>query len=377
MAVYHHVADKRQLLALVTARTIGTMIPPDPAASWDTRVRQWAIGYWELVVDHRELTLAGLADPAIAAGGLPSTEPLISAIADSGLRADLVEPTAFIVVDAVHGAALSVGSINRHDADDPTTTSSRLRGGVGHDHRRDRRREQAAIDSHRGSVGCRSRDRRGRSVSVVVDPHRHDGTRMNASGSHVVGLDNGGTANKFTVMDREGNFLIDRLVELPSRVTEGPTAAIEALRDAFEAAIELAGVDRRRGARGRLRHAGTSDRRRGDLVAWRHQLRAWRLEGVRLPYCTRGRTRPAGRLQQRRQCRRAVRPSPALRGDRRRAVVDLGDRRHGPRRRRDRERTNHQGRGRDGGRTRTRPHPDGRSARRGATDTDVQLRLRR
>lgn len=67
---------------------------------------------------------------------------------------------------------------------------------------------------------------------------------MNGSGSYVVGLDNGGTANKFTVMDRDGNFLIDRLVELPSRVTEGPAAAISALRDAFEAAIELAGVDR-------------------------------------------------------------------------------------------------------------------------------------
>jgi predicted NBD/HSP70 family sugar kinase len=67
---------------------------------------------------------------------------------------------------------------------------------------------------------------------------------MNGSGTCVVGLDNGGTANKFTVMDRDGNFLIDRLVELPSRVTEGPAAAIGALREAFEAAIELAGVDR-------------------------------------------------------------------------------------------------------------------------------------
>ena len=107
MAVYHHVADKRALLALVTARTIGTLTPPDPAASWDARVRQWAMNYWELVVEHRDLTLAGLADPEIAAGGLPSTESLVAAIADSGLPADLVEPTAFIVVDAVHGAALS------------------------------------------------------------------------------------------------------------------------------------------------------------------------------------------------------------------------------------------------------------------------------
>jgi predicted NBD/HSP70 family sugar kinase len=61
--------------------------------------------------------------------------------------------------------------------------------------------------------------------------------------SFVVGLDNGGTANKFTVMDREGTFLIDRLVELPSRVTEGPAQAIGALRVAFDTALQIAGVE--------------------------------------------------------------------------------------------------------------------------------------
>jgi predicted NBD/HSP70 family sugar kinase len=62
--------------------------------------------------------------------------------------------------------------------------------------------------------------------------------------SYVVGLDNGGTANKFTVMNRAGEFLVDRLVELPSRVTEGPAAAIAALVATFEAALALAGVER-------------------------------------------------------------------------------------------------------------------------------------
>jgi TetR/AcrR family transcriptional regulator, tetracycline repressor protein len=116
MAVYHHVAGKRELLTLVTARIIGRMDPPDPAAPWDVRVRQWATRYWELVAAHRELTLAGLADPQIAAGGLPSTEPLIAAVADSGLPDHLVEATAFIVVDAVHGAALGAGA-QRFDDD--------------------------------------------------------------------------------------------------------------------------------------------------------------------------------------------------------------------------------------------------------------------
>ncbi len=68
---------------------------------------------------------------------------------------------------------------------------------------------------------------------------------MTGAGSYVVGLDNGGTANKFTVMDRDGRFLIDRLVELPSRVTEGPWAAISALTEAFAAAVEMAGIERR------------------------------------------------------------------------------------------------------------------------------------
>jgi TetR/AcrR family tetracycline transcriptional repressor len=117
MAVYHHVAGKRELLALVTARTLGRMPAPDEGAPWDARVRQWATRYWELVVAHRELTLAGLGDPAIAAGGLPSTAPLLAAIAASRLPAELVEPNAFVVVDVVHGSALAVGSPGRDDSD--------------------------------------------------------------------------------------------------------------------------------------------------------------------------------------------------------------------------------------------------------------------
>jgi glucokinase len=50
----------------------------------------------------------------------------------------------------------------------------------------------------------------------------------------VVGLDNGGTANNATVLDSSGHFLVDRLVEIPSRVLEGPTAAIEALAMALD-----------------------------------------------------------------------------------------------------------------------------------------------
>jgi glucokinase len=62
----------------------------------------------------------------------------------------------------------------------------------------------------------------------------------------VVGLDNGGTCNNATVLDSSGKFLVDRLVEIPSRVTEGPEMAVEALAEALEGILTLTGTDRAR-----------------------------------------------------------------------------------------------------------------------------------
>jgi glucokinase len=60
----------------------------------------------------------------------------------------------------------------------------------------------------------------------------------------VVGLDKGGTAINATVLDSSGRFLVDRLVETPSRVAEGPAVAIEALSSAFTGVLSLIGVSR-------------------------------------------------------------------------------------------------------------------------------------
>jgi glucokinase len=60
----------------------------------------------------------------------------------------------------------------------------------------------------------------------------------------VVGLDNGGTCNNATVLDRSGRFLVDRLVETPSRVLEGPEVAVKALVEALEEVLTLTGVSR-------------------------------------------------------------------------------------------------------------------------------------
>lgn len=58
----------------------------------------------------------------------------------------------------------------------------------------------------------------------------------------VVGLDNGGTSNNATVLDAAGEFLVDCLVETPSRVREGPAVAVEALAEAFANILERSAV---------------------------------------------------------------------------------------------------------------------------------------
>jgi glucokinase len=60
----------------------------------------------------------------------------------------------------------------------------------------------------------------------------------------VVGLDNGGTTNNATVLDQSGRFLVDRLVETPSAVREGPDVAVAALAAAFEHVLEVTGAAR-------------------------------------------------------------------------------------------------------------------------------------
>lgn len=60
----------------------------------------------------------------------------------------------------------------------------------------------------------------------------------------VVGLDNGGTSNNATVLDDSGRFLMDRLVETPSRVLDGPVAAVDALAESFDQVLRLTGTDR-------------------------------------------------------------------------------------------------------------------------------------
>ena len=60
----------------------------------------------------------------------------------------------------------------------------------------------------------------------------------------VVGLDVGGTSCNATVLDANGTFLVDRMVETPSRVAEGPDVALEVLVGALDDILARTGFTR-------------------------------------------------------------------------------------------------------------------------------------
>jgi glucokinase len=58
----------------------------------------------------------------------------------------------------------------------------------------------------------------------------------------VVGIDVGGTKTNATVVDLAGTFLVDRMAEVPSLVSDGPDAALEAIVTAMKVALDAGGV---------------------------------------------------------------------------------------------------------------------------------------
>lgn len=61
----------------------------------------------------------------------------------------------------------------------------------------------------------------------------------------VVGIDVGGTKTNATVLGDDGQFLVDRMIEVPSRVGEGPEAAIGAIVEVVAVVLAAAGAQQR------------------------------------------------------------------------------------------------------------------------------------
>ena len=58
----------------------------------------------------------------------------------------------------------------------------------------------------------------------------------------VAGIDLGGTAVNYTLMNEQGQFLIEELCEHPARSTEGPAVCLQQIADGLEIAVKKAGV---------------------------------------------------------------------------------------------------------------------------------------
>jgi glucokinase len=67
---------------------------------------------------------------------------------------------------------------------------------------------------------------------------------MSESTKVVVGLDVGGTKTNATVLTGDGRFLVDCMLEVPSRVLEGPKAAVAATEEAMRLALTATGTPR-------------------------------------------------------------------------------------------------------------------------------------
>ena len=149
----------------------------------------------------------------------------------------------------------------------------------------------------------------------------------------VVGLDNGGTTNNGTILDSGGQFLLDEMAEVPSKVREGPDKAIQSLVDAVEQVLGLTGVPITSVRAVGLDSPGPASGRRRHLVQGRDELRARRLARLRHPGSAGRAPGAPGDLQQRRELGRAVRPSRAVRRGVRAAQLGGRDRGYRARRR--------------------------------------------
>ena len=58
----------------------------------------------------------------------------------------------------------------------------------------------------------------------------------------IAGVDLGGTAINYTLLDMQGRFLIDRLCECPARAVDGPDVCVQQIADGLASAVDSAGL---------------------------------------------------------------------------------------------------------------------------------------
>jgi TetR/AcrR family transcriptional regulator, tetracycline repressor protein len=130
MAIYHHMANKQAIISGLIQRIFGeieaTLVTPDDA-SWQDRVRVWALNYWEVSRRHHQLVIH-LVSNADAAGEhvMRVNEVLYAALLSSGMSPKNVIRAADTIVDYIHGVLLSEHTANSPPSNWRETFTNRI-----------------------------------------------------------------------------------------------------------------------------------------------------------------------------------------------------------------------------------------------------------
>jgi glucokinase len=98
----------------------------------------------------------------------------------------------------------------------------------------------------------------------------------------IAGVDLGGTAINYTIIDAQEQFLIEGLCEHPALSTQGPDVCLAQIEKGWKSPPRKPVCVGRRGGRG-ARHAGSGERHGSSERARLDQFRACRLVGIRHP----------------------------------------------------------------------------------------------
>ena len=108
MSLYHHLSNKEALLAAMVEAVVGRFQAPPEEGTWQERVLAFAFAYRDVVRAHPNLVRHLIANAAVAAPGAATVgEFLYAALEAAGLSPDVVVHAADLIVDYIHGFALS------------------------------------------------------------------------------------------------------------------------------------------------------------------------------------------------------------------------------------------------------------------------------
>jgi AcrR family transcriptional regulator len=134
MAIYHHFPSKDALLdAMVGELVVEATGGRASAGDWQSRVRDFGLGFYDKLTAHRELVPLVLTRPAMTSGNLQALEALIGMLCEAGFSPETALDIVYAVgrLALVH-AALSTGTdAGTAPAGDPT---SRLVGASAEDY---------------------------------------------------------------------------------------------------------------------------------------------------------------------------------------------------------------------------------------------------